>query len=172
MISKDTEKEDVLKLAHPCRCRACTVGCLHGSGALADEDVPKLAKFLKISEKKLRDEFLEEVEKFNTRKFRPKVLRKGKPYGRCIFYDEGKGCTVHEAKPLECAIAMGCKPYGEELSTWFTVNQFVDPHDAESVRQYSAYIKSGGKTIKGAELKDIVPDEKRLKKILSYEILK
>ena len=103
---------------------------------------------------------------------RPKQQRNGKPYGQCTFYDDAKGCTVHEAKPLQCKIAMGCKDYGEELMTWFTVNYVVDANDAESVRQYAQFIKSGGKMIPGAELEKLVPDKNKLRKILSYEILK
>jgi hypothetical protein len=52
------------------------------------------------------------------------------------------------------------------------VNNVVDANDAESVRQYAQYIKSGGKTIPGAELGNLVPDKEKLRKILSYEILK
>ena len=52
------------------------------------------------------------------------------------------------------------------------VNHIIDANDAESVRQYAQYIKSGGKVIPGAELENLVPDKNKLKKILSYEILK
>ena len=52
------------------------------------------------------------------------------------------------------------------------VKHAVDANDAESVRQYAQYLKSGGKTIPGAELENLVPDKERLRKILSYEILK
>ena len=52
------------------------------------------------------------------------------------------------------------------------VNHVDDSNDAESIRQYSQYIKSGGKVIPGAELGNLVPDKEKLKKILAYEILK
>lgn len=169
-LTKNTPLKEVLKLAHPCKCEACTVGCRHGSGFLIDEDVPKIAKFLGIAEEVLKKEFLEEVEKFNTKRYRPKILRKNKPYGKCIFFDEEIGCRVHEVKPLECKISMGCKYYGEQLSLWFMLNHFVNKDDAESVRQYTSYLKSGGKTLEGAELKDLVPDKKKLRKILELEI--
>lgn len=172
MLEKNTPLKEVLKLAHPCKCEACTVGCRHGSGFLVDEDIPKIAEFLGFSEEVLKKEFLEEVEKFNTKLFRPKILRKNKPYGKCIFFDEEIGCKVHEVKPLECKIAMGCKDYGEQLTLWFMLNHFVNKNDAESIRQYAAYLKSGGKTLRGGELKDLVPDKEKLRKILSYEILK
>ncbi|MBS3102792.1 YkgJ family cysteine cluster protein [Candidatus Woesearchaeota archaeon] len=172
MLQKNTLLKEVLKLAHPCKCNACTVGCRHGSGFLVNEDIQKMAEFLQISEDVLKKEFLEEVEKFNTKKFRPKIIRKNKPYGKCIFFDEKIGCKVHEAKPLECKIAMGCKDYGEELSLWFMLNHFVNENDAESVRQYAAYLKSGGKILAGAELETMVPDKEKLSKILSFDILR
>ena len=73
---------------------------------------------------------------------------------------------------MECKISMACKPFGEQLSLWFMLDHFVNKDDAESLRQYAVYLKSGGKTLKGAELEVLVPDKKKLKKILSYEILK
>jgi len=73
---------------------------------------------------------------------------------------------------LECRTSINCKDYGEELAVWFMVNYAVDANDAESVRQYAQYLKSGGKIIPGAELHEIVPDKEKLRKILSYEILK
>ena len=170
-LTKNTHVEEVLKLSNPCKCGACTVGCRHGSGFLVEEDIPNIAKFMHISEEVLKKEFLEEVEKFNTKKYRPKILRKDKPYGKCIFFDEEIGCKVHEVKPLECKISMGCKDFGENLSLWFMLNHFVNKDDAESVRQYASYLKTGGKTLRGAELKDLVPNKEKLKKILSLEIL-
>lgn len=173
MIHKNTPLKKVLELAPSCRCEACSHGCKYGSGLLAKGDEKKLASFLKISEKELKEKFLEEVERFSTKLLRPKLIRKGKgQYGQCIFYDDKKGCTVHEAKPLECKTSIGCKSYGEELSVWFMLNHAVNPDDPESVRQYSQYLKSGGKLIKGASLQDLVPDKERLNKILEYEILK
>jgi len=170
-LAKDTQIDEVLKLTNPCKCESCTVGCRHGSGFLVEEDIPRIAKFMGMPEDVLKKEFLEEVEKFNTKRFRPKILRKNKPYGKCIFFDEEIGCKVHEVKPLECKVSMGCKSYGEKLSLWFMLNHFVNENDAESVRQYASYLKTGGKTLEGAELKDLVPDNEKLKKILKFEIL-
>jgi Fe-S-cluster containining protein len=170
MLTKNTPLKEVFGLTHPCKCSACTIGCKHGSGFLTDEDIPKLAKFMNVSEEVLKKEFLEEVEKFNTKRHRPKILRKNKPYGKCIFFDNEIRCKIHEAKPLECKVSMGCKDYGEQLSIWFTLNHFVNKDDAESIRQFASYLKTGGKTLEGAELRDLVPDKERLKKILSFEI--
>lgn len=170
MIQKNTPLKEVLKLAAPCRCNACSHGCRYGSGLLAGEDKKSIAAFLGISEEELKKGFLEEVWQFNAKMLRPRLLKKGnKPYGRCTFYDEQKGCTIHEAKPLQCKTSIGCRDYGEDLSVWFMVNHIVNPDDAESVRQFAQYIKSGGKLIPGASLQEIVPDKEKLRKILDYE---
>ena len=172
IIIKNTPLKDVLKLAAPCRCNACNHGCKYGSGSLAGEDAKKISAFLEISEEELKKGFLEEVELFNKKILRPKLVREGnKTYGQCVFYDDAKGCTIHEVKPLECKTSIQCKDYGEDLSVWFMLNHVVDLQDAESIRQYAQYIKSGGKLIPGASLEEIVPDKEKLRKILSYEIL-
>ena len=173
IITKNTPLKEALKLAAPCRCNTCNHGCTMGSGSLVGDDLKSIARFLGISEEELKKGFLEEVELFNKKLMRPKLIReKSKPYGRCIFFDDEKGCTIHEVKPLECKTSINCKDYGEDLSVWFMVNHIIDTNDAESIRQYAQYIKSGGKIIPGAELENLVPDKEKLKKILNYEILK
>lgn len=170
-ITKNTPLKEVLKLAHSCECQACSNGCKYGSGFLADEDLAVIAKHLGVTEEALKKDFLEEFEKFNTKRLRPKILRKNRQYGKCIFFDEKARCKIHEVKPLECRISMGCKEYGEQLSIWFMLNNFVNKDDAESVRQYASYLKSGGKTLEGGELEQLVPDKEKLRKILSFKIL-
>lgn len=173
MIHKNTPLKEVLKLAAPCQCNACNHGCKFGSGSLAGDDAKNIARFLNIPEEDLKKHFLEEVELFNKKLSRPKLIRENnKPFGRCIFFDDEKGCTIHPVKPLECKTSIQCKDYGEELSIWFMVNHIVDAEDPESIRQFANYIKSGGKLIPGASLQDLVPDKEKLKKILNYEILK
>ena len=163
----------MLEIAAPCRCNACNHGCKFGSGFLAEDDAKNIAGFLDIPEENLKKEFLEEIEQFNKKMLRPRLLRKGnQQHGQCVFYDEQKGCTSHEVKPLECKTSMSCKDYGEDLSIWFMLNHIVNQEDPESVRQFSQYIKSGGKLIPGASLQELVHDKEKLKKILSYEILK
>ena len=173
MINKNTPLKEVLNLAAPCRCNACNHGCKFGSGSLAGNDVKNIAVFLNIKEEELKNHFLEEIELFNKKVSRPKLIREqGKPYGRCVFFDDEKGCTIHDVKPLECKTSIQCRDYGEDLSVWFMVNHVIDTNDAESIRQYANYIKSGGKVIPGASLQELVPDKERLSKILDYEILK
>ena len=173
MITKNTPLKDVLGLAPACMCSACRHGCKFGSGMLAEGDEHRLAQFLGISLSDLKKGFLEEADQFNSKLLHPRVLKeKNKTFGKCVFYDDNQGCTVHEAKPLQCKTSMGCRDYGDDLAVWFMVNHAVNADDPESVRQYAQYIESGGKVIPGASLQELVPDREKLKKILSYEILK
>ncbi len=173
MIKKDTPLKEVLRLAAPCRCDECRTGCRFGSGILADGDLENISRFLKISQEELKQAFLEEIEQFNKKMLRPKLIRnKSLPHGKCTFYDEKKGCTIHDVKPLQCKTSISCRDYGEELAAWFLVNKIIDASDAESVRQYAQYLRSGGMKIEGAALEEIILDKSRLRKILSYEILK
>ena len=98
-------------------------------------------------------------------------MKKDKPYGVCVFFDKSIWCKIQTEKPLQCRTG-NCSKTREELSTWFTLNYFVNNQDPESIRQFNAYLKSGGKTLPEGSLKDFVPDEAQLKKILSYEVLK
>lgn len=168
-ITTHTPLKRVLELGMQCnRCGHC---CSHGSGFLVREDHRKIAKHLKVSEKKLKEKFLEEIEKFNTRLWRPRLEKKGNlPYGKCIFLKD-KLCKIHKVKPLQCRIG-NCSENGEKLSLWFTLNYFLNENDPESVRQYAVYLKSGGKTLEGAELKEIIKDKDKLKKILEYKIMR
>ena len=168
IIDAKTPLKKILELGKVCnRNNNC---CKHGSGFLVEEDIIKIAKHLKISEENLKKKYLEEKEQFNKKLWRPKLKTKDKPYGKCIFFD-GKGCKIHEVKPLQCRTG-GCSEYGEELSAWFLLNYIVDKDDPESIRQYALYIKSGGKVISGGELERIVPDKDKLKKIMDYTLLR
>ena len=172
MITKNTPLKEVLQLAAPCRCNSCNHGCKFGSGSLAGDDSKNISRFLNIPEEELKKGFLEEVELFNKKLLRPKLIRENnKPFGRCVFYDDEKGCTIHAVKPLECKTSIQCKDYGEDLSVWFMVNHVIDTEDPESIRQFAQYIKSGGKLIEGALLLDLVPDKEKLMRILNYKIL-
>ncbi len=168
IIQKTTSLSEIKQLAPACSCAHCTHGCTIGSGILAEGDLAPLAQYFSIDEEKFTTDYLEEVTLFGKKKYRPKLLRKGKPYGQCIFLQDGK-CSVHPVKPLQCKIAMGCKEYGEELSLWFMLNYLIDGDDAESIREFSIYLKSGGKTLPDGELRDFV-DEETLKKIENYEL--
>ncbi|MFH2021588.1 MAG: YkgJ family cysteine cluster protein [archaeon] len=167
MITYKTKKEEIEKLSFPCKCPACENPCRFGSGALVDGDLKKLSDNLGLTEKETKEKYLEEITRFGTTLLKPKVMRKDLPYGKCIFFEEDKGCKVHDAKPTECRIAMGCKDYGEEIITWFHLNYYLDTSKPESVRQYKLYVESGGKVLDGGELHSIATTE-QLEKIERY----
>ena len=167
MITKNTPLKKILEMGKECkRCGHC---CQYGSGFLAHDDLKNISKFLGIKESELKEKYLEEVEQFNTKRLRPKLSKN--PYGVCVFFDKKLGCKIQSVKPLQCKTG-NCSKDGEELSIWFTLNYFVNKDDPESIRQFNSYLKSGGKTLPEGSLKDYIPDEKQLKKILSYEVLK
>ena len=166
IVSRKTPKSKVLELGKQCeRSNHC---CSFTTGFLAEDDFDKIAEFLNISEKELREK-LEEVTLFNTRALRPKSLKGDKPHGPCVFLGEN-GCKIHPVKPLQCKLYT-CKPYGFDLTQWFYLNYLVNPNDPKSIREYAMFLKFN-KPIPGGELEEIVPNKERLKKILNYEILK
>jgi hypothetical protein len=171
-ITRNTPLKEILKLVHDCKCKACESGCNFGSGILIEGEQKKIARFLGISEEELKREYLEEIDEFNKKFLRPKLKRGEKPYGPCIFFHKERKCTIHEAKPLQCRLSMGCKPYGSDIMVWFMLNYLVKADDPENIRQFASYLKAGGKTLPGGQLRDFIPDKKRLNKILSFEILK
>lgn len=123
-----------------------------------------------MREREVKEKYLEEKELFNTKLLKPKLKTTNKPYGECIFL-ENKRCKIHKVKPLQCKVG-NCNKYGEKLSIWFMLNYLVNKDDPESIRQYGAYLKSGGKIIPGGKLEELVPDKERLKEILNFEKLK
>lgn len=168
-ITKYTPEEEVIRLAGSCeRCGKC---CQYGSGFLAPGDFARIAKYLDVAEKELKERYLERVEKFNQEVYRPRLIKKGRPYGVCIFYNKEEQCTIHGVKPLHCRVSSPCSVYGEELDQWFNLNYIVNPADPESIRQWSVFIMFSG-AIPGGELHELIKDKGLLNKILSYEILR
>ncbi len=168
-ITKKTTIAEAIRLGNSCkRCGKC---CTFGSGVLTKSDITFIARKLKLTEEGLKKTSLEPIKKFNTTLYRPLTIKKGKPYGTCIFYNKKKGCLIHEVKPLQCKIA-SCSEHGEDLMVWFDLNYFVNPTDPVSIREWKLYLDSGGKNIPGGKLEELVTDKKMLKKILSYEVLK
>lgn len=168
IISKGTPKEVMLRIGSKCgKCGSC---CRHGSGYLLPDDVPRIAKFLSLTEADLRQHCLEEVEIFHTRMLRPLVVKNKKPYGTCIFYNTKEGCTIHEVKPFQCRLGT-CSEHGTKSIQWFFLNHCVNPDDPQSVREWASYLKHND-IIPGGRLQEVVPDGKRLKDILSYKVMK
>lgn len=165
LISSKTPKDAVLKLART-ECKGCTHCCKYGSGALVEDEPKRIAQFLRITEEELKAKYLEEFEKFNTKRLRPKLMReKGKPYGKCIFLNESVGCTIQEAKPLNCKVG-SCNQHSSDLQKWFELNYFLNAKDPESVRQYALWLEFN-EPLPGAKLEELVPKDE-LKKMLSY----
>ena len=169
MIKKSTTIAEALRLSGTCKkCGKC---CQYGSGFLTKSDIHRIARKLNLTEKGLIKTSLEPVKKFNNTLYRPIQIKKGKPYGTCMFFNTQKGCTIHDVKPMQCRIAT-CNEHGEDLMVWFDLNYFVNPADPESIRQWASYLKAGGKNISGGKLQELIPDKTKLKKILNYEVLK
>ena len=168
MLKKNTSRKQALELGSICQQRNHC--CKFGSGSLVGDDLKNIAKFLEITEEEVKEKYLEEKELFNTKRFRPKLNKQGKPYGQCVFFGD-IGCKIHKVKPLQCRIG-NCGEHGEELSIWFMLNYLVNTKDPESIRQYNIYLQSGGKTIPGGNLEELIPDKEELKKILNFEQLK
>jgi Fe-S-cluster containining protein len=169
-INKKTPLSKILKLAS--ECKQCGYCCNHGAGFVLKDEIKALAKHFKLKEDDFIEKYLDETRLFDHIVYKFKTKKeKSKHYGVCILYKEGIGCTIHKIKPLHCKIG-NCNKYGQELSAWFTVNYLVKENDPEAIRQFNIYIISGGKTIPGGELKDVVPDKKTLKKILDFKILR
>ena len=172
LISKDTPLSEILRLGAPCnRCGKC---CEHGSGFVLEHEAKEIAKYLGITEEELIKNYLEETELFNKRVFKLKrIKRENKktseiPHGKCVFYDEEKGCLIHSVKPLFCKI-VNCKPYSSEIIQWYFLNFILDTEDPEAVRQWATYLKYN-EPIVGANLSELIPKDK-LDKIMNFELI-
>jgi len=168
-LTKDTPLKILRELGKDCKqCGHC---CSHGAGMLIQEDIPKIARLLGISEDKLKEKYVDEIEMFNTKAWKPKIVKNGKPYGKCIFHDADEQCKIHIAKPFQCVI-MNCRADAEQAIQWFYLHYLVNADDPESIRQWASYLKHKEWVIEGGNLNDLVPDKEKLKKILEYEIVK
>ncbi|MBI4739828.1 YkgJ family cysteine cluster protein [Candidatus Woesearchaeota archaeon] len=172
LIRKETPVSEVLKLTQPCGCAACRQQCKYGSGFASDDDLPKIAKHLCMDQEVMKQQLFEKRTLLNTALHRPKTKTPQKPFGECVFFDYKRGCTIHEVKPLQCKLAMGCKEYGNDTRVWFLVNYFLNPADPQSIREYATYLKTGGHVLGGATIENICPNKALREQILSYERLK
>ena len=169
-LSKDTPEKEIEK--HGAECDKCNHCCRVDAGVVLQEDIQRIADYLRIPVEDFKKEFLVEHEKFNTKLYKLKQLKQdNKPYGPCVFLKEEQGCIIHEVKPKHCKLCSTKSKHGEQLSVWFALNYLVNENDPESVRQWASYLKTHP-TIPGGELHELVPNKEKLKKILSYEELK
>ncbi len=168
-ITKHTPETRIAELGK--ECTGCGHCCKIDSGLLFEEDVTRIADHIGIPRDEFIKEYLEEHERFHTTCWKLKQIKEdNKPYGRCVLLGEDNKCTVHEAKPKYCKLLSTVSKHGQQLSVWFALNHFVNPNDPESIRQWAAYLRTHP-TIPGGQLHELVPDESRLQRILSYKEL-
>lgn len=163
MIDKKMKPEEILAIVE--REPKSHEPCKYSSGYITEEDLTNLAHYMRITESELKEAYLEEVERFNTKAHRPKLIKKGKPYGQCIFLKEGK-CSIENVKPFHCRITNQGKT-SEEVQQWFDLNFFVNPNDDNSLREYVQASKVR-EVIKGGKIDEIIPQYKA-KKIMESE---
>ena len=167
-ITASMSEKDALEIGG--ECKACGKCCMYGSGFVLESEIPRIANFLKIPTEKFREDFLDELEIFHTYLFKIRSLKKkGANYGPCMFLENGK-CRIHKVKPLHCGVCNCAR--GDDLHVWFMVNYLLKKDDPESVRQYASYVRTGGRLIPGAELKELFPDAGKLKAMLNYDIIR
>lgn len=176
VITKQTPLKVVLEVGKECdKCNNC---CKHDSGIVLDEDIPRIAKSMNLSEKKFKETYLFEHERFNTACYKFKQekqidekTKNKKPYGKCIMLHDELGCMIHNVKPLHCKVCSVKSKHGEALTQWFALNYLVNINNPESIRQWATFLQFQT-SIQGGELKDLIPDKQKLNKILNYELLK
>ncbi|NQV09525.1 YkgJ family cysteine cluster protein [Candidatus Woesearchaeota archaeon] len=172
MIKKHTPLRDVLKVANQRShkgCRKCVQSCTLTSGIFLDDDLKRFAKEMGISKQEAKKRYMDRKELFNTKLHRAKQIKGKYPQGRCIFLKNNL-CSIHKFKPVYCQVGT-CEPEGEHTMTWYTLKFLVNPKDPESIRQWDSYLRFNS-TIDGGELKNLIKDKKKLKRILNYEVLK
>jgi Fe-S-cluster containining protein len=177
LITRFSPVKEVLE--HGKKCDKSGHCCSFSGGNVLEHELDVLANHFNISKNDFIQKYLDEKISFNTKHYKFKSKHKIKlknkkitnlPFGPCVFLGEDKLCTIHEIKPLHCKVGSCCHNSGEQLSLWFALNHFVNSNDAESIRQWAQYLKTHP-TIPGGELEELVPDKKRLNKILNYEEL-
>jgi len=169
-ITKTTTLKEIIQIGKDCKkCGAC---CKHASGFLIGDDLKRIAKYFDMSEETAKQQFMEELDFYSKKFMKPKTMKhKSGQTGQCIFLGDKNECKIHDVKPLQCRIGIGCQAHGADLYSWFVLNHCVDIKNPETLRQYAHYLRAGGKVIPGGSLRELVKDEKMLKKILGREVL-
>lgn len=168
-ISKATPVEEVIRLGAQCsKCGSC---CSRSSGFIAPEEIPKIARYFQVQPDRLIKDYMDTIDLFHTSMFRPKLVKQGKkPYGKCVFLGASNGCMLQTVKPLHCKVG-NCSELGEQMNQWYFLNYCVNANDPQSIRDWATFLKNN-QTIPGGTLFELVPNEDKLNKILSYEILR
>ena len=164
ILSKNTNKDEVLKLSEGCRwCKTC---CAKTAGFILEEEIPRIASHLHITESECKEKFLHEKKIFNKKIWQPNL--KGKPFGPCTFWKDEIGCTIHPVKQMHCRVG-GHHIHAEETVQWYFLNYLIDPDDPDAIREYASYLRHN-KSIPGGLLSDLVPNNNRLQSILNLTI--
>ena len=116
-------------------CGDCCSG-KHGPGAvwLGREEILRLADFLSLTVKELRQRYL--------RRIRGRTSLRERANFDCVFYRPGEGCSVYEARPTQCRTYPFWGRILASRTTWgyeaeqcpgIDVAETLDPEDAYSV---------------------------------------
>ena len=97
-------------------CTQCGHCCRHDPGYvfLSEADVEQAINFLSISE----DEFIEKYCTIVDIGFFKKVSLQEKSNYDCIFWQDGVGCSIYEARPLQCRSYPFWPSILESRETW------------------------------------------------------
>lgn len=76
-------------------CRRCG-HCCHGRGGIVvgQRDLPRLLAYFKMEKEEFLQKYTEEFDG------KPTLITGDDEY--CLFFKEGEGCTIHEARPDVC----------------------------------------------------------------------
>lgn len=171
MINYNTTAEEMIERGQV-DCTDCTHCCRFHGGFVLPHEISRMARHLDIADEKFKEKYLEDHTQLNTTIFRfksnkEKIGAYEKPYGPCIFLEK-KGCKINEVKPLHCRIGT-CKEGSEEHTIWYRLNHFLNTQDQASMKDYAMYLKTGGKTLPGAYLHQLIPDKEKLDKLMRYK---
>lgn len=170
MINYHTTADEMLEKGKV-DCLDCTHCCKFHGGFVLPHEISRLANHLGIADDKFKEEYLEEHTQLNTTIFRFKSNKEkkiyNKPYGPCVFLEKN-GCRINSVKPLHCRIGT-CKEGSEEHTIWYRLKYFLNTSDQASIKDYAMYLKTGGKTLPGAYLHQLIPDKEKLDKLMRYE---
>lgn len=175
-ITRMTPLERVLEVVR--RPQRPGKACMMSSGFIHEDELSTIAKVLNVSEEQLKENLLEKRYAYNKHVHKPKLIKHKKkehlPYGKCVFLEESSGgeeaghkCRLGKEMPLHCRLSTSDK-HGFKLHLWYMLNYIIDPEDPDAVRQWAIYLKSHP-TIPGGELRELVPEEEKLRKMLNLE---
>jgi len=164
-ITTKTTKEELIRKGN-CE-NQCGKCCTRSSGIVLPHEVKRIAKHLKMPEETFKNKYLEPHERFHTTHHRIKQRRVHPNIsGSCMMLSPAGKCRIHVSKPLYCKITT-CQEHGHDAVIWYDLKHFVNAEDPQSIREWAEYLHHG-KSIKGGELHQIVPNRRKLRWMLEY----